>query len=235
MNSRALSHSWWRIRTLLRRTPGRVKLGIGIGVLALAGLIWQHDNPAPVPAAGRPAAAVSHDSGISAEPSAADPAAAAAPDNGQNSNDAGAQGDPTATVVPDGSVEGARATAQRFATNFATPNGDAADWLNRISPDLSLQLETQYRSTDIRNVPQAGVQALTGPVSQQPGSMAFDVTYTDGNRIEVRVEMGTEGWKVINVLPLGAGAAGGAPAPAAADAPPPAASPAMPGGGGNGQ
>lgn len=232
MNSRALARSWWRIRTLLRRTPGRVKLGIGIGVLALAGLIWQHGNPATVPTAARPAAAaVSHDSGISAEPSAADPAAAG-PDTGQNSNDAAAQGDPSATVVPDGSVEGARATAQRFATNFATPNGDAADWLNRISPDLSLQLETQYRSTDIRNVPQAGVQALTGPVSQQPGSMAFDVTYTDGNRIEVRVEMGTEGWKVINVLPLGAGAAGGVPAPAAADAPPPA---AAPGGGGNGQ
>ena len=44
--------------------------------------------------------------------------------------------------------------------------------------------------------------SVDGPVRQEPGTITFDVDYSDGSRIEIRLETGTEGWKVINVLPL---------------------------------
>ena len=100
------------------------------------------------------------------------------------------------------SQDAARAAAQRFATNFATPNGNRDDWLARISGDVSDQLAEQYRLTDIRNVTQADVTSVDGPVRQEPGTITFDVDYSDGSRIEIRLEAGTEGWKVIDVLPL---------------------------------
>ena len=55
---------------------------------------------------------------------------------------------------------------------------------------MSAQLAELYRLTDIRNV------------TQEPGTITVDVDYSDGSRIEIRLETGTEGWKVINVVPL---------------------------------
>jgi hypothetical protein len=109
---------------------------------------------------------------------------------------------PTITSDDPASQDAARATAQRFATNFGTPNGNRDDWLARIAPDVSAQLAEQYRLTDIRNVTQADVTSVDGPVRQEPGTLSFDVDYSDGSRIEIRLETGTEGWKVINVVPL---------------------------------
>ena len=107
---------------------------------------------------------------------------------------------PPPTITTDAaSQDAARATAQRFATNFGTPNGNRDDWLARICPDVSAQLAEQYRLTDIRNVTQADVTSVDGPVRQEPGTITFDVDYSDGSRIEIRLETGTEGWKVINV------------------------------------
>ena len=66
------------------------------------------------------------------------------------------------------SQDAARAAAQRFATDFATPNGNRDDWLARICGDVSDQLAEQYRLTDIRNVTQADVTSVDGPVRQEP-------------------------------------------------------------------
>ena len=68
---------------------------------------------------------------------------------------------------------------------------------------MSAQLAEQYRLTDIRNVTQADVTSVDGPVRQEPGTLTFDVDYSDGSRIEIRLETGTEGWKVITGLSLG--------------------------------
>ncbi|OKH76748.1 hypothetical protein EB73_02320 [Mycobacterium sp. SWH-M3] len=75
--------------------------------------------------------------------------------------------------------------------------------------------------TDIRNVNQASVSAVDGPVRQGPASTTFDVTYDDQSRIEVRMETGPDGWKAVNVLPLNSN---GLPAPgeASGDPQPPA-------------
>lgn len=195
---------WWRFRGRLRRVPARTRWMTVIGVIALAGLAWQHHDYA----------GAGHDAGArSAAPSSAAPRGAAPPGDGDQVQDPGAFANEPGlgpTPVVDSSVESARATAQRFATNFASPGGSAQDWYARLAPDLSAQLQEQYRLTDLRNVPQATVQAVTGPVNQLPGTMAFDITYSDATRIEVRLEMGTEGWKVINVLPVDR--AGGPPA-----------------------
>ena len=110
---------------------------------------------------------------------------------------------PPPTITTDAaSQDAAHATAQRFATNFGSPNGNRDDWLARICPDVSAQLAELYRLTDIRNVTQADVTSVDGPVRQEPGTITFDVDYSDGSRIEIRLETGTEGWKVINVAPL---------------------------------
>jgi hypothetical protein len=171
--------AWWR------RIPRRPQLGLAVAVLAVAALAWQHHSHA---------AAKPHD--------VAPPAAAAgsAPDMG----DAPAVGQltPPTLTADAASQDAARAAAQRFATNFATPNGNRDDWLARISGDVSDQLAEQYRLTDIRNVTQADVASVDGPVRQEPGTITFDVDYSDGSRIEIRLEAGTEGWKAINVLPL---------------------------------
>ncbi len=172
--------AWWR------RIPRRAQLGLAVAVLAVAALAWQHhSHPTAKP----------HD--VAPPAAAAAPRAGSAPDLG----DAPAVGQlAPPTIGP--SDAAARAAARRFATNFAIPNGNRDDWLARISGDVSAQLAEQYRLTDIRNVTQADVTSVDGPVRQEPGTMTFDVDYSDGSGIEIRLEAGTDGWKVINVLPL---------------------------------
>ena len=211
MRANAMRSGWWRLRAWWGRVPLRVRLGVAIGVIAVAGLVWQHDNHIDTAnSRGRPTASAPVTTVGAAVTEAAPPGdgSLADPSVGQAE---------LPTAVPDASVDTARATAERFATNFASPNGNFDDWLARISPDVSAQLAEQYRLTDIRNVTQATVQSMTGPLNQLPGTMAFQVAYSDGSRVEIRVEMGTEGWKVINVLPLNTAApspAVAAPAPA---------------------
>jgi hypothetical protein len=173
--------AWWR------RVPRRAHLGLAVAVLAIAALAWQHHSHA---------AAKPHDV---APPAAA--TAGSAPEMG----DAPAVGQlapPTIDPSDAAAQDAGRAAAKRFATNFATPNGNRDDWLARISGDVSAQLAEQYRLTDIRNVTQADVTSVDGPVRQEPGTITFDVNYSDGSRIEIRLEAGAENWKVINVLPL---------------------------------
>lgn len=169
--------AWWS------RIPRRAVLGLAIAVLVIAALAWQHHSHA------------------AAKPHAVPQPAGSAPEVG----DAPAVGQlAPPTIGPNDATaqDAARAAAQRFATNFATPNGNRDDWLARISGDVSTQLAEQYRLTDIRNVTQADVTSVDGPVRQEPGTITFDVDYGDGSRIEIRLEAGTEGWKVINVVPL---------------------------------
>jgi len=209
MGGDAVRRSWWRLRARWRRVPLRTRVAVLMGVIAVTGLVWQHHThteqagrrPAPPP--------VTSGATTPANPAQLGPAP---PGDGGVDSSVG-QSDP-ATIVPDASVDAARATAQRFAANFASPNGNFDDWLARISADLSAQLKEQYRLTDIRNVTQATVVTVSGPVNQLPGTMAFQVTYSDGSRIEIRVEMGVEGWKVINVLPLNSTPTAPPPAPA---------------------
>lgn len=213
--SATIRSGWWRLRILLRRVPLRTRLGLVVAAIAIAGLAWQHGThtaPHPTDAPGTPHA------------SSAPPAPAPGGDTTSAPNSPIPQEDP-ALLTPDASVDGARNTVQRFAANFASPAGGFDGWYARISPDLSAQLQAQYRLTDIRNVNSAAVQSVTGPTDHQPGTMAFVVDYSDNTRVQIRVDMGVEGWKVINVVPVDA--APGDPAPAPTD---PAAPPA-----GNGQ
>jgi hypothetical protein len=176
--------AWWR------RIPRRAQLGLAVAVLAVAALAWQHHSATAKP----------HDVAAAAAAATA-PAPGSAPDLG----DAPAVGQlapPTIGPSDAAAQDAARAAAQRFATNFATPNGNRDDWLARISGDVSAQLAEQYRLTDIRNVTQADVTSVDGSVRQEPGTITFDVDYSDGSRIETRLEASTDGWKVINVLPL---------------------------------
>ena len=197
MRANAVWSQLRRLRIGWRRVPLRIRVGVLVGVIAVAGLMFQHHTHTEQ-LGGR--AATPQVTSSATTPANPAQVGAAPPDDGGADTSVGQTAPPT--VVPDASVDAARATAQRFATNFASPNGNFDDWLARISPDLSAQLQEQYRLTDIRNVTQATVAAVSGPVSQLPGTMAFQVTYSDGSRIEIRVEMGVEGWKVINVLPL---------------------------------
>ncbi|SIJ21723.1 Uncharacterised protein [Mycobacteroides abscessus subsp. abscessus] len=212
-NLNTIRRRWHAISTWWRRIPLRVRLGAVVAVVAVAGLIWQQDNRVDT---GTETAAQSSTSS-SPTPTPNDDA-----DGSDSSSASGTYSDPDPGTLPapDATVDGARATSERFAKNFGTPNGNFDDWYARISPELSPQLQEQYRLTDIRNITQSPLTAVLGPVSQLPGSMSFRANYADGSGIEIRVEMGVEGWKVINVLPV-AGASG----PPAVEAPPAAASP----------
>lgn len=181
-----------QLRLRWGRVPARTRMGLLIAVVAMAGLAWQHHTSAEP--ASQPAA-----------PSA--PAAVAATDHSHDVADDAAVGeyqpDPS-DVAPrlDLSPEAARATVERFATNFASPNGDRDDWLARITPDVVPDLLDQYRTTDIRNLPEASVQAITGPLPGDAATPSFHVVYSEGTNIEVRLEMSGDGWVVATVLPL---------------------------------
>ena len=201
--STSLRARWWRLRWRVRRIPLRVRLGVLAGIVAVAGLVWQHTSHHLDAGTGdrhqqRPAA--------SAAPA---PAPAAPPADLGDNPDVGQL--PPPTVAPQlASIDAARAVASRFATNFGSPNGNHDDWLARITPDVSEQLVEQYRLTDIRNVPEATVSSVDGPLDELPGAVAFRATYSDGSQIEIRLALAADGWKVANVLPVSVDAA---PAP----------------------
>ncbi|QNJ89959.1 hypothetical protein HZU40_00425 (plasmid) [Mycolicibacterium fluoranthenivorans] len=179
-----------RVMAAWRRIPRRAQLGLAVAALAVAALAWQHHSATATPHDVAPPAAA-----------AAAPAPGSAPDLG-DAPTVGQLAPPTIGPSDPAAQDAARATVQRFATNFATPNGNRDDWLARITGDVSAQLAEQYRLTDIRNVTQADVTSVDGPVHQEPGTITFDVDYSDGTRIEIRLEASTDGWNVINVLPL---------------------------------
>ena len=200
---RSLRARWWRLRWRVRRIPLRIRLGVLAGIVAVAGLVWQHTTHHIDAGAGdhhlqRPAA--------STGPPAPPADLGDNPDVGQL---------PPPTVAPQlASIDAARAVATHFATNFASPNGNHDDWLARITPDASQQLIEQYRLTDIRNLPQATVSSVDGPLDALPGAVAFRATYSDGSQIEIRLALAADGWKVANVLPVNT-----EPAPAAPQTP----------------
>ena len=79
------------------------------------------------------------------------------------------------------------------------------------------ELLDQYRLTDIRNVPQATVAHVNGPMAADPAVPTFQITYSDGSSVETTLEMAIGGWKVSSVVPVDspAGPAGPVPSPAA--------------------
>lgn len=182
-----------RLRAWLLRIPLRVRVAVIVGVIAIAGLVWQHYTSIDPTAI--------HSQQTPAGTSGAAPPVNAVPPDGEFGDTRVGQ-EPAPTAVPDASVSAARATAERFAVNFASPNGDFDDWFARICTDVSAQLQQQYRLTDIRNLTQAKVQSVVGPLDPLPGTMGFQISYSDGSQVQIRVEMGVEGWKVINVLPM---------------------------------
>ncbi|MFV8227423.1 hypothetical protein [Mycolicibacterium fortuitum] len=195
-----------------RQIPGRTRLGMVIAAVAIAGLAWQHyTTPDSAPGAGQPSVAESSDD------------AHAGHDHGDDGHAHGEyQPDPsTMAPPPDYSPEAARLTVERFASNFASPNGNHDDWLTRIGADVMPELLDQYRLTDVRNIPQTTVTQVNGPMASNPAAPTFEVAYGDGASVEVTLEMDLTGWKVSSVVPVEA-------APPAALAPGPAVDPAVP-------
>jgi hypothetical protein len=183
----ALSTWLRRARLAVRRIPARVKVGVAVGVIAVAGLAWEHHNHTEQLAATPPSQA----------------APAPAPAAGDYGDQPSQEQLPPPTVAPQAaSMDAARTVAQRFAGNFATPNNNRDDWLNRIDADVSPQLREQYQLTDIRNVNQATVTALAGPLGMLPGAVAFRASYSDGTQIQMHLELELDGWKIVNVVPV---------------------------------
>jgi hypothetical protein len=181
-------------------------MGLLIAVVAVAGLAWQHYSSVETTTPGSDLQAVqegeiNHD------------------DHDHDGHALGEyQPDPSELPPPpDFSPEAARVTAERFATNFASPNGNRDDWLARISPDVMPELLDQYRLTDIRNVPQATVAQVSGPMAADPAAPTFRVAYSDGSSVETTLEMAIDGWKVSSVVPVDS------PAEPTGPVPPPAA------------
>lgn len=186
------------LRWRWRQIPGRTRLGMAIAIVAIAGLIWQHDvaqESAGDQAAAAPAAAHS---------------GAADPDAHSHAEETAAA---PATVTPDD----ARITATRFASNLASPNANHDNWVARLTPDTKADLLAQYQSADITTVTQTSVTQVNGPMSTDPSVPTFAVSYADGSRIQVTLELDGTGWKVSSVVPVSpaAGPDSAAPAPAA--------------------
>jgi hypothetical protein len=176
-----LRHRW-------RRIPARTRLGAAIAVIVVAGLAWQHHADV---ASTTAAPAGQQQTGLDGIALGEQPAVSAAPVT------------PSELPAPvDGSIAAARGTAERFATNFATPNGDRDGWLARISADVSPELLGQYESTDLATVPQTTVSQVAGPMGADPGVATFQVDYADGSRLEATLELGAAGWKVSSVIPV---------------------------------
>jgi len=183
----ALSTWFRRARLAVRRLPARTKIGLIVGVIAVAGLVWEHHSHLEQLASAPPPPA----------------APAAAPADGDYGDQPSQQQLPAPTVSPQAaSMDAARAVVQRFAGNFATPNNNRDDWLSRIEADVSPQLGEQYQLTDIRNVNQATVTGLAGPLDVLPAAVAFRATYSDGTQIQMHLELGFDGWKIVNVVPV---------------------------------
>lgn len=183
-----LAQLLWRWRQI----PGRTRLGMVIAVVAIAGLAWQYNTPQnAAPDTDTPSAAAS-----------ADPHAGH--DHGGDGHARGEyQPDPaTMAPPPDYSTEAARITVERFASNFASPNGNHDDWLARIGADVMPELLDQYRLTDVRNIPQSVVVQVDGPMATNPAAPTFEVVYGNGARVEVTLEMDLAGWKVSSVVPV---------------------------------
>lgn len=191
---------WWALGRTVGRIPVRARWAALVAVLAVAAMAWQHADTQPAPAPATPA--------VHQQPAPPLPGQVGQSDSGVFEQL------PAPTAVADPSPDAAREVATRFAGNFADPGSDLGGWLARITPDISAQLREQYQMTDLRNIPQAAVTSVVGPVSQLPGSMTFQIGYSDSSAVLVRVESGIEGWKVDNVLPVGSEAAAAA-APAA--------------------
>jgi hypothetical protein len=176
-----------RLRRWARRIPVRSRLGVSVAMIALAGLAREHHshNDSPPITASWPLTAHS-------TPSAGD--------YGEN---AGQQQLPAPTVAPQAaSLDAARTVAARFAANFATPDNNRDDWLARIDGDVSIQLREQYQLTDVRNVTQAAVSTVEGPLDQLPGAVVFRADYSDGSQVQLHLELEVDGWKIVNVVPV---------------------------------
>lgn len=176
------------LRYQWRRIPARTRMGAIIAVMAVAGLAWQHHNDVTE---------------TSAAPSAQQHAASTAPTPTERPalSDTPMPSDSPTTPV-DVSSAAARTAAERFAANFATPNGDRDGWLARLSTDVSPELLGQYQSTDIATVPQTAVSQVTGPMGADPAVATFQIDYADGSRLEATLELGETGWKVSSVIPV---------------------------------
>lgn len=191
----ALSTALRRAQWTLRRLPSRVKIGVVVAVIAVAGLVWEHHSHTEHLAATTPSQAAS--APVRAPGSAA----------GDYGDQPSQEQLPAPTVAPQAaSMDAARVVAQRFAGNFGSPNNNRDDWLNRIDTDVSAQLQEQYQLTDIRNVNQATVTGLVGPLDVLPGAVAFRASYSDDSQIQMHLELGFDGWKIVNVVPVRAAA-----------------------------
>lgn len=198
------------LRYRWRRIPVRARMGALIAAIAVAGLTWQYYTAEDV----APNTEQVDSGDIDHE----------GHDHGPEDGHALGEYQPDPSELPpppDFSPEAARVTAERFASNFASPNGNRDDWLARIAPDVMPELLDQYRLTDIRNIPQASVARVDGPVASDPAVATFQVTYTDGSSVEATLEMAIDGWKVSTVIPIERQI----PPP---DAPPPGPAPAAP-------
>ncbi|MCH9731976.1 MAG: hypothetical protein K0U84_20265 [Actinomycetia bacterium] len=173
------------LRRRWRQIPTRTRVGIAIAVIAIAGMSWQHYFSAPVAPQLTGEAAVASEIAL----------------GGHAIGEYQPEADQM-PPAPDFSSEAARATVVRLATNFASPQGGGGQWLAAISADVMPELADQYRLTDLRNVDQARVLGVRGPLGTDWAAPTFAVDYSNGSTVEITAEMAITGWKVSTVVPV---------------------------------
>lgn len=181
-----------RVRWRLRRVPASLRVGVGIALVALGGLFWMHYSATD--------AQRSNETQVSqSQPG---------PEHHHHEEES------QPTNLPDWTPEAGRVVVERFAVNFANPDGGHEQWLARLRPDIAPELADQYQLTDIRNVIAATVTSVEGPIGDTPGTAIFHAVYSDGTRIQIELSMAAYGWTVSTVVPVTDPASAPVPAPA---------------------
>jgi hypothetical protein len=162
-------------------------LWILVGVLALIGLL----------ALTRPSGAESQDLPQSATPTTSTSTAPVSPppQSGTSTPESGAD-----VASPQSSDPGWRAVVEGFAADFAN-DGDHNVWLKRLTRWVTPELADGFTETSDTRRPTGKVVDIA-PESEGDYAAEALVHYDSGLQVHLRVEYGTDGWRVASVTPV---------------------------------
>lgn len=105
---------------------------------------------------------------------------------------------PTASAAPGITSQAWYPVAVGFATDYATPGTDQANWVARMAQWCSPTLLNGFRSTDLRNLDTGTGPQLT-TTAATPTYTDVHVAYSNGGAIVFRLEQAPGGWRVTAV------------------------------------